>query len=78
MDVFSPEFDLKQSLDLDDSGRTLAAVSTSLLEGRRLLDKSIDQGLSPKDFQAAGRLKDTLALAEEIIAEYWMAKHPQS
>ena len=78
MDVLSPTFDLKHSLDQDNSGRTLAAVRTSLLEGRRALDKSIDQGLPPKDFQAAANLKDTMALAEEIITAYWMSKHPQT
>jgi hypothetical protein len=75
MDVFSPAFDLKQSLDQDASGQTLAALRTALLEGHRALDRSIDQGLPPKNFQAAARLKDALALAEEIITEYWMGKN---
>ena len=78
MDVLSPAFDVKQRLDQDDSEQTLTAVRTALREGRRALDKTIDQGLPPQDFQAAARMKDTLALAEEIFTEYWMAKHPQA
>ena len=78
MDVLSPTFDVKQRLDQDASGQTLAAVRTALREGRRALDRSIEQGLPPQDFQAAARMKDTLALAEDIITEYWMAKHPQA
>ena len=78
MDVLSPTFDVKQGLDQDASGQTLAAVRTALRTGRQALDRSIEQGLPPQDFQAAARMKDTLALAEDIITEYWMAKHPQA
>jgi hypothetical protein len=71
MDVLREDFDVVEALKNDKDGRALRAVKDSLAGSQAKLRKTMDKGLSHKDFNVANNLHKAYSTGQDLVEQFW-------
>ncbi|MDR2162282.1 MAG: hypothetical protein LBO77_09125 [Desulfovibrio sp.] len=71
MDIMAENFDLAAALKADEDGATLRSLKDALTTLQTRLRRTMDKGLSQKDFNVASNLQRACMISQDLLEQFW-------